>query len=197
VWPLAQLADVCGEARRLGLSLHLDGARVLNAAVALGAPAAEIGRRFDTVGLCLSKGLGCPLGAVLATTTALEPRARRLKHMFGGAMRQAGIVAAAGLYALEHHVERLADDHANACRLADRLAAAGLPVSRERVETNFVVLDAARLGLSADDAIAMLRRRGVGASRTTRPGHVRLVTHLGISAEDTDAASAAAIAALG
>jgi threonine aldolase len=99
VWPLERLRAVCAEARAHGLFVHLDGARLMNAAVASGAPAATIGREFDTVTLCLSKGLGCPLGAVLATSAEREPRARRFKHMFGGAMRQAGVVAAAGLYA--------------------------------------------------------------------------------------------------
>ena len=130
VWPLAELEDVVATARELGIAAHLDGARVLNAAVALGVDPAEIAARFDTVTLCLSKGLGCPLGALLAGSGELIERAWREKHLFGGAMRQAGIVAAAGVYALEHNVERLAEDHApGACagRAPRRRRAPGRP----------------------------------------------------------------------
>ena len=125
VWPLDLLRNVCAEARSHELAVHLDGARLMNASVASGVPAADYGRQFDTVTLCLSKGLGCPLGAVLAGSTEHMAKARRYKHLFGGAMRQSGIAAAAGVYALDHHVERLADDHANARRLASGLADAG------------------------------------------------------------------------
>src|SRR6187431_1249859 len=127
VWPLAHLREVVAEARAHGLSVHLDGARLMNAAVASGTPAAEYGCEFDTVTLCLSKGLGCPLGALIAGSAERMARARVEKHRFGGAMRQAGIVAAAGLYALEHNVGRLADDHARARRLAEGWAAEGVP----------------------------------------------------------------------
>ena len=149
--------------------MHLDGARLLNAAVAHGVAPAAIAARFDTVTLCLSKGLGCPLGALLAGSTELIERAWREKHLFGGAMRQAGIVAAAGVYALDHHVERLAEDHARARRLAEALAAAGLPVDLEQVETNFVQIDVAPLGLTRDEALARLREAGVGLSSTIHP----------------------------
>ena len=127
-WSLEQIDSIVETAREHELNLHLDGARLVNAATALGVPAAEIGRRFDAVTLCLSKGLGCPLGAVIAGSTDLMVAARRGKHLFGGAMRQAGIVAAAGVYALQHNVERIADDHARARRLAEGWAAAGVPV---------------------------------------------------------------------
>jgi threonine aldolase len=115
-------------------------------------------------------------------------KGRRMKHLFGGAMRQAGIVAAAGLHALDHHVERLADDHANARRLAEGLAAAELPVDLEQVETNFVQLDVGRLGLSADDAVARLRAEGVLLSMTSRPNVLRAVTHVDVSADDIEEA---------
>ena len=128
VWPLDEVEAIVATARELELRLHLDGARVLNAATALGVPAAEIGRHFDTVTLCLSKGLGCPLGALVAGSPELMAKARRLKHQFGGAMRQAGIVAAAGVYALEHHVDRLAEDHAP--RAAAGRGAATTPACR-------------------------------------------------------------------
>ena len=119
VWPLAELGDVVATARELGLAVHLDGARLLNAAVAQGVAPERIASQFDTVTLCLSKGLGCPLGALLAGSAQLMDRAWREKHLFGGAMRQSGVVAAAGVYALDHHVDRLAEDHARARRLGD------------------------------------------------------------------------------
>jgi threonine aldolase len=184
VWPLAQVREVTAEARSHGLATHLDGARLLNAAVAAGIAASEYGREFDTVSLCLSKGLGCPLGALVAGSRERMAKGRRLKHLFGGAMRQAGIVAAAGLYALDHHVERLADDHANARRLAEGLAEAGMPVDLTQVETNFVLVDVGALGLGADDAVARLRAEGVLLSFGARRDVLRAVTHLDVSAED-------------
>jgi threonine aldolase len=144
VWPLAEIEAVVAVGRAAGVGVHMDGARLLNAAVAAGLPAAEIGSRVDTVTLCLSKGLGCPLGAVLAGPSDLMERAWREKFLFGGAMRQAGMVAAAALYALDHNVERLAADHARARRLAEGWHAAGLPVELDRVETNFVQIDTSR-----------------------------------------------------
>ena len=188
VWQTDELEAVVATARELDLRLHLDGARVFNAAVALGVPAAEIGRHFDTVTLCLSKGLGCPLGALVAGSAELMARARRLKHLFGGAMRQAGIVAAAGVYALEHNVERLAEDHARARRLAEGLVAAGVPVDLEQVETNFVQVDVGPLGLDTSDALARLAEQGVGLSLTMHPTRLRAVTHLDVSDDDVDRA---------
>lgn len=184
VWPLAQVHEVTAEARRQGLTAHLDGARLLNASVASGLAAAVYGREFDTVSLCFSKGLGCPLGALVAGSRERMAKARRLKHLFGGAMRQAGIVAAAGLYALDYHVERLAEDHANARRLADALAAAGLPVDPAQVETNFVLVDVGDLGLRADEAVARLRAEGVLLSFGARRNVLRAVTHLDVSTDD-------------
>jgi threonine aldolase len=195
VWPLAQLREVVAEARAHGLRVHLDGARLMNAAVASGTPAAEYGREFDTVTLCLSKGLGCPLGAVIAGSHERMAKARRYKHLFGGAMRQAGIVAAAGVYAFDHHVDRLAEDHAHARQLAEGLAEAGLPVDLEQVETNFVLLDVARLGLGADEAVARLRAEGVLFSFAARKDVLRAVTHLDVSAEDVDEAVVGAVRA--
>jgi threonine aldolase len=184
VWPLEEVEAIVATARELELRLHLDGARVLNAATALGVPAAEIGRQFDTVTLCLSKGLGCPLGALVAGSPELMARARRLKHQFGGAMRQAGIVAAAGVYALEHHVERLAEDHVRARELAEGLHDAGVPVDLEQVETNFVQVDVGPLGLGPAEALERLSQQGVGLSMTVHPTILRAVTHLDIHDED-------------
>jgi threonine aldolase len=186
VWPLDEidaLREACDE---LDLRFHLDGARLLNASVASGVEAAEIGRRFDTVTLCLSKGLGCPLGALLAGSAELMTRARRFKHLFGGAMRQAGIVAVAGTYALDHHVERLGEDHARAKRLAHGLAEAGLAVDPDRVETNFVQIDVSPLGHA--EACALLAEHGVGLSATVHPGVLRAVTHLDVDDEDVERA---------
>jgi threonine aldolase len=188
VWPAGELDAVVAAARELGLRVHLDGARLANASVALGVAAAELARPFDTVTLCLSKGLGCPLGAVIAGSRELMARARVEKHRFGGAMRQAGIVAAAGLYALEHNVERLADDHARARALAEGWEGAGVPVDVDLVETNFVHVDAGALGLTSADALARLQEAGVGLSSTVTPGVLRAVTHLDIDDEGVEQA---------
>jgi threonine aldolase len=196
IWPLEEIAAVAEVCRELDLRLHLDGARLMNASVGSGVSAAEIGRHFDTVTLCLSKGLGCPLGALLAGSAERMTKARRLKHLFGGAMRQAGIVAAAGVYALDHHVTLLADDHARARRLAEGWHAAGLPVDLDQVETNFVQLDVEPLGLSKWDVIAALKEAGVGVSNTVHPSKLRAVTHLDVSDEDIEAAIALAPEAL-
>jgi threonine aldolase len=197
VWPLTELRATIEAARALGLAVHLDGARLLNAAVSLGCLPSEIAAGADTVTLCLSKGLGCPLGAVLASSSSLVERARVEKHLFGGAMRQAGIVAAAGLYALEHHVERLADDHARARRLAEGLEAVGVPIELERVETNFVQIDLAPLGLDRADALGKLREAGVALSATIHPAVIRAVTHLDVGDDDIARALELIPAALG
>jgi threonine aldolase len=188
VWPIEEIEAVAATARELGLRMHLDGARVMNAAVASGVPAATIGGHFDTVTLCLSKGLGCPLGALVAGSAELMATARRFKHLFGGAMRQAGIVAAAGVYALEHNIDRLAEDHERARRLAEGLEAAGVPVDLEQVETNFVQVDLAPLGLSPQDALARLWEHGVGLSMTAHATRLRAVTHLDVDDDDIEGA---------
>jgi threonine aldolase len=188
VWPLAELDAVATAAREGGLGVHLDGARLMNAAVALGVPAAEIGSRVDTVTLCLSKGLGCPLGAVLAGPGDLMERAWREKFLFGGAMRQAGVIAAAALYALDHNVERLATDHERARRLAQGWHAAGVPVELDRVETNFVQIDTSRLALSRSEVLVTLKQAGVALSPTYGPTHIRAVTHLDLTETDIERA---------
>jgi threonine aldolase len=197
VWPLGEIRTLVSACRELELSVHLDGARILNAAVASGVPAPEIAGQFDTVTLCLSKGLGCPLGALVAGSNELMAKARRLKHQFGGAMRQAGIVAAAGVYALDNNVDRLAEDHARARTLAERIHAAGVPVDLDQVETNFVQVDVGALGLDAADALERLAREDVGLSMTPIPGVLRALTHLDISDDDIDVASEAIPRALG
>jgi threonine aldolase len=186
ILPPAEVSRSIAACRDLGLAIHLDGARLLNAAVALGVTAASLAGEFDSVSLCFSKGLACPLGAVLAGSAELMQRARRAKHLFGGAMRQTGIVAAAALHALDHHVDRLADDHARARRLAGGLASAGIAI--RPVETNFVQIDAARHGLTARQAVDRLAQRGVLTTTTLVPGVIRAVTHLDVDDADIDAA---------
>tara|TARA_R110000868_G_scaffold226515_5_gene479107 strand:+ start:4298 stop:5302 length:1005 start_codon:yes stop_codon:yes gene_type:complete len=168
---------------RRGLALHLDGARLYNAAVKLGVPAREITQYFDSVSVCLSKGLGAPVGSVLCGSAELIGRARRLRKMVGGGMRQAGMLAAAGLYALEHQVQRLADDHANAERLAAGLREQGYAV--EPVQSNMVYVE---VGEQAGALQAFCAARGIKLSAAPR---LRMVTHLDIASVDIDKVIAA------
>jgi threonine aldolase len=193
IWPLDEIDAIVATSREHDLAVHLDGARLVNAAIACGVDPAHIGRGFDTVTLCFSKGLGCPLGALIAGSHERMAAARRGKHFFGGAMRQAGIVAAAALYALEHHVDRIADDHARARRLGEGLVEAGVKVDLEQVETNFVQID---VGPDRAGAIDRMKERGVLVSTTVHPTVVRAVTHLDITDEDIDIAIAAIQTAL-
>jgi threonine aldolase len=184
IWPLPQLQAVCATAHRHGLVTHMDGARLLNAVVASGIPAKTYAESFDSVWIDLSKGLGCPVGAVLAGSREFIKDARRLKHLFGGAMRQAGIIAAAGLYALQHHVERLAEDHAHAKLLAQALAE--LPtvhLNPADVETNIVIFDVRATGRSATEVTEQLQKEGVRVSDAGRT-RLRAVTHLDVSRQD-------------
>jgi threonine aldolase len=183
VWPLERIASVLEVARENGLRTHLDGARLLNAVVASGISAVEYAAPFDTAWIDFSKGLGAPVGACLAGSAELIEEAWRYKHMYGGAMRQAGIVAAAALYALDHNVERLAEDHANARALADGLAAIdGIGIDPATVETNIVIFEA------PDPAalVAGLAERGIEVSRFG--ARVRAVTHLDVSRGDIETA---------
>jgi len=169
--------DYLAAARKLtiekGLSLHLDGARLYNASVKLGVDAREITRHFDSVSVCLSKGLGAPIGSVLCGSSEFIAKARRLRKMVGGGMRQAGLIAAAGLYALEHQVQRLADDHANAAFLGKALSELGFTV--EPVQTNMVYV---QIGERADQLKAFCAERGIVLSAASR---LRMVTHLDVS----------------
>ncbi len=179
IFPAEALASVVAAARAAGLALHLDGARLWNAAIATGRAPAEFAAPFDTVSVCLSKGLGAPVGSLVAGSEALVAKLRRVRKQFGGGMRQAGVVAAAGVHALEHHLERLRDDHANARRLAAGFTAQGFETNAP--ETNIVLFkteDSARFAAEA-------RKRGVLAG--TRDAHwLRAVTHLDVSASDID-----------
>ena len=173
VLPTEYLAAASRLTREHGLALHLDGARLYNSAVKLGVDAGDITRHFDSVSVCLSKGLGAPVGSVLCGTADLITRARRLRKMVGGGMRQAGQLAAAGLYALDHQVARLADDHANAQLLADGLRAAGYDV--EPVQTNMVY---AQVGDRAEALKAFAAQQGIRLSAAPR---LRMVTHMDVS----------------
>jgi threonine aldolase len=188
VQPLDRLQAVRELADETGLAVHLDGARLWNAHVASGVPMAAYGAIADTVSVCLSKGLGAPVGSVLVGSAELMAAARVWRKRYGAGMRQVGILAAAGLHALDHHVERLADDHARAQRLAFALAEAvdGV-VEPEHVETNIVVLDLAPTSWSAAQLAAEAREQGVLIS-ALGPAFARLVTHLDVDDEATDRA---------
>jgi threonine aldolase len=175
------MADVLALAKRRNLSTHLDGARVFNAAVKLGLPVKDLCAGFDTVSVCLSKGLGTPAGTVLVGRKELIDRARRVRKMLGGTMRQVGILAAAGLYALEHNVDRLAEDHANAERLAKGLAALGIKV--DPVQTNMVFAAVPKESVAA--LKTHLEKNGVVALASPK---LRLVTHLDVDAAAIDRA---------
>ena len=184
VLPEDALKDAVAAAREAGLALHLDGARLFNAAVASERPAADLAAPFDTVSICLSKGLGAPVGSVVASTSDVIEHMHRTRKMLGGGMRQAGILAAGGIHALEHHVDRLADDHANARRLADGLAALGALVEGTP-ETNIVMF-------GVPDIRGFMKRAGEEGVRIGMAGPTRLraVTHLDVANDDIDEALA-------
>ncbi|MGF1630727.1 MAG: threonine aldolase family protein [Kiloniellaceae bacterium] len=187
IWSLKDIEALGALAEQQGLAYHMDGARLLNAAVAAGVAAKDFAKPFDSLWIDLSKGLGCPVGAVLAGSREFIEEAWRLKQRSGGAMRQAGIIAAAGVYALEHNVERLAEDHANARLLAESLRnLPGVSVDPETVETNIVFFDIAGSGMTADPFCDALKAKGVdlGGAGT----RIRAVTHLDISRADIEAA---------
>lgn len=197
VWPLAALRAVAEVAHRRQLRTHMDGARLMNAVVASGIPAHEQARGYDSVTFCLTKGLGCPVGALVAGDREFIREARRYKQLFGGAMRQAGIIAAAGLYALDHNVDRLAEDHANAKLLARGLAEIpGIALDLEHVETNMVFFDVAQTGRTALDVVDRLLARGVRMGAVGRT-LIRAVTHLDVSRADVERAVAVAQEVLG
>jgi len=196
-WPLAQIEEVCAAGHAAGLACHMDGARLMNAVVASGTPAQAFAAPFDSVWLDLTKGLGAPVGAVLAGSRAFIEEAWVFKQRFGGAMRQAGIIAAAGIYALDHHVDRLAEDHERAGRLARGLAGlTGIAVDADRVDTNIVIFDVRGTGLPSEEfARRTLERFGVRFS-VLGPTLVRAVTHLDIPADGVERALSAARAVL-
>jgi len=191
VYAQEEIDTICAHAHQVGVNVHLDGARLFNAVVASGVGAARIARDVDTVMFCLSKGLGAPVGSMLAGTTEAIARARTYRKHLGGGMRQAGVLAAAGLIALDQMPARLSEDHANARLLAE--CAAGLPgiaLDLAKVRSNIVIFDIAGTGTPVAEFIARLKSRGVlavgvGGSR------VRFVTHYGVSRADCEAAAVA------
>ena len=181
VWPIERIAEVAAAARQAGLKTHLDGARLWNAAVAGGIPEAEYAHHFDSVSVCFSKSLGAPIGSALAGKAEFIARARRFRKMFGGGMRQAGIIAAGALYALEHHRQRLRQDHANARLLAVGLSRIdGVELDASTVETNIVIFRVA--SVPAARLVEELAKAGV-LVLASGPDTIRAVTHLDVSAE--------------
>lgn len=192
VQPLDAIREVRRATRERGVAMHLDGARLWNAHVASGVALADYGTEFDTVSVCLSKGLGAPVGSVLVGSADAMAEARIWRKRYGGGMRQVGILAAAGLHALDHHVERLADDHARARRFADACAdAAPGVIDPATVETNIVVLDVGAAGLTSAAFVEALLARGV-RTYAVGPAAVRLVWHLDVDDAGTDTAITAA-----
>ena len=189
VFPQDAVERACAAARELGLATFLDGARLWNAAIASGRPEAELAAPFDLVAVCLSKGLGAPGGSLLAGPRETIERATRYRRMFGGAMRQSGIFAAAGLYALDHNVARLADDHANARRIAARLAESPRVVlDLATVQSNIIVFGLTADAPDAPTVVAKAKERGV-LIFAFGPRLVRAVTHLDVSRDDCDRAA--------
>src|SRR5262245_47603078 len=196
IWPLAQIRAVTDVARRHGLTTHMDGARLMNAVIATKISAREWAAPFDTAWIDFTKGLGAPVGAAIAGSRQFIAEAWRCKQQMGGAMRQAGIIAAGGVYALRHHVDRLAEDHANARRLAEGLATLpGIKLDPASVETNLVFFDLTG-ALDARKAVEQMLARGVRMG-ALGPRTIRAVTHLDVTAAGVDQALAAARAVFG
>jgi threonine aldolase len=186
--PVEEFRAIRKVAESEGVPVHLDGARIFNASAASGVPVADYASEADTLMFCVSKGLGAPIGSLLCGPADMMPEARRLKILFGGAWRQAGIMAAAGLIALEEGPERLSLDHVRARRLVEGIAEiAPLAVDPDAVETNMVFADVASLGLDAMEAIELLGREGLGVT-PIGPGILRMVTHVDVDDEAIDVA---------
>lgn len=185
-YKLEQIAPISQLCKSRGLKLHLDGARIFNALIATGDHAGDYGQYFDGISVCLSKGLGAPVGSVLLGSKETIQKARKIRKVFGGGMRQAGFLAAAGIYALDHHIERLAIDHQHAKLLAETLSKAVYVQAVMPVETNIVIFEVAD-SFKASEIAANLNKRGL-LCNTTGPKTIRFVTHLDISAEMIDQA---------
>jgi threonine aldolase len=188
VYPIQTIAEISRFAKSKGLLVHLDGARLWNASVASGIKPQEYAQWADSVSVCLSKGLGAPIGSLVAGTTTFVDRVHRFRKMFGGGMRQVGIIAAAGIYALDHHIERLKEDHQNAKRLALGLKEIrGISIDLEEVETNILIFDVAGTGMTPLQVYDAMKKEGVliHASGKTQ---IRLVTHLDVSKDNIEVA---------
>jgi threonine aldolase len=188
VIPLGEIERIRELCQQRGISMHMDGARLLNAVVASGIEASRYAQHFDTVTICFSKGLGVPMGSMIAGSGAVMDRVHRFRKMMGGGQRQVGIVAAAALYALDYHVERLAEDHANAKRLAEALSKLpDVSVNPEEVDTNIVIFQVDPARMSPTDVVVEMQKRGV-LMFPFGPTKVRCVTHLDVSSDDIEAA---------
>ena len=190
IWPFEKLNEICSSARKYGLTLHLDGARLMNAVVATGRPVNQWTQPFDTVSLCFSKGLGAPIGSVLVGNEYWISMARRRRKVLGGGMRQVGILAAAALYALDNHVERLAEDHQNAEKLADGIREMGrdkIRLKYDTIDTNMVFFELADPACNAGQFCEQLKERGI-LMLPLGPATVRAVTHLDVDAKSVTAA---------
>ena len=188
VWSVDEIARIREVADEFGLGMHLDGARLMNACAASGHSPPEYTRFFDTVSMCFSKGLGAPVGSAVAGSKEMIRRVHRFRKMFGGGMRQAGIIAAGAMYALEHHVDRLVEDHANAKRLVTGLSGiSGITVDVSGVETNMVYIDVPPTTGTAPSLCERLRAGGV-LMAAVAPQRIRAVTHLDVSQQDIDRA---------
>jgi threonine aldolase len=188
IWPLENIRAIREFARSVSVPLHLDGARLMNACVATGLTPKDYAQYFDSCTLCLSKGLGAPVGSLVIGSTEFITKAHRFRKQFGGGMRQAGILAAAGIYALEHNVERLAEDHLNAKRLARGIADIdGLDIDVNAVATNILYFDVRQPGLTMSTLLERLKTAGV-LMLGTGPNSIRAVTHLDVSKEGIERA---------
>lgn len=186
VYPIEEIRGIRKVSERFRIPMHLDGARLMNACVATNIKPAQYAQYFDSVSLCFSKGLGAPVGSILAANREFITKARYYRKAYGGAMRQAGILAAGALYALRHHVDRLADDHLKARRLAEAIAGMkAFSIDLTAVQTNIVIFEVRRPGLSAQDVVLQLQQAGILAIAFSRK-RVRFVTHLDVSMSDID-----------
>ncbi len=184
IYPLEEILKIHELAQEMGLLMHLDGARLFNASVASGIAVKEYARYFDSVSFCLSKGLGCPVGSLVVGSADLIDKVHRYRKMFGGGMRQVGIIAAAGIYALDHNISRLKEDHDNAKELAGAFhSIKGVTINPEEVETNIVIFDVVGTGMDAQSVTDRLRERGV-LMLPISPTRVRAVTHLDVDVKD-------------
>lgn len=182
---IERIRELCQER---GISMHMDGARLLNAVVASGITADRYAKNFDTVTICFSKGLGAPMGSMIAGTGSVIERVHRFRKMVGGGQRQVGIAAAAALYAIDHHIDRLAEDHANARRLAEALSRlSGVIINPDEVDTNIVIFEVDPARMTPVDVVVEMGKRGV-LMFPFGPTKVRCVTHLDVSSADIDAA---------
>ena len=184
IYPMATIREISKMARENGLAMHLDGARLFNALVETGNDPLEYGQLFDTISICLSKGLGCPIGSVLLSTADNIRKARRVRKVLGGGMRQAGYLAAAGIYALDNHVSRLKEDHAKARKLGEVLDKLPWVVKVSPVATNIVIFHLIP-SLNNKEVLAKLTKAGIGGV-LFGPGQIRLVTHLDFSDEQLE-----------